>query len=662
MKTLLTVVAALAFPAAATLAAAGSETPRTNLLVITLDTVRADRLGSYGHPRAATPSLDRLAREGVRFADATSQAPLTGPAHAALFTGVYPARFGLRDNASTPVPADRQTLAEILRASGYRTAAFVSAFVLDRAYGFDQGFELFDSRFTRGPNKSVSRTADDVLKAALPWLDEAPAGSPFFAWVHFYDAHAPYDPPEPYRTTFRDDRYDGEIAYIDHAVGQLIGALEKKGVLDRTLVVAIGDHGESLGEHGEADHGLFLYDSVLRIPWLMRLPGRREAGSVVREQVRSVDLLPTVLDLLGVRVPLGLDGASVVEPIRGRARATVPASYAEGFYGKLRHGWSETYSLRVGEWKLIDAPKPELYDLRTDGREASNLLDRKPAVARRLAADLRDMIREFGSASVAQARPPDRETIERLRSLGYVGVAGIASGSIERGADPKDKVAQLGSFNALLREATSALERNRPDLATISLKRALVIDDRSYDAHVMLGGVYLQRRQYDAALAEFDAAALLHPESIDPLIGSAAVFAAQGNDAVALERLRQAEAIAPRSHEIPLNRGIIAEKQGRTTEAFELYRKAVDANPSDPRARARLAEAAARLERWDVAASTFAALLDLGWQPSRAHFGLGRAAEVRGDAARAAREYKRALALDPGLTAAREGLARLERR
>lgn len=655
-------VAALALSA---VAGVRSETPPTNVLLITLDTVRADHLGSYGYQAAATPSLDRLAREGVRFADATSQAPLTGPAHAALLTGVYPARYGLRDNASTPIPADRPTLAEILRRAGYRTAAFVSAFVLDRAYGFDQGFDVFDSRFSgyaSQDKRSVSRTAEDVVKGALRWLERAPPGRPFFAWVHFYDAHAPYSPPEPYRTRFSVSAYDGEIAYVDSAVGKLIASLERRGLLDRTLVVAIADHGEGLGDHGEVQHGVFLYDSVLHVPWLLRLPGRQRAGSVVNEQVRSVDLLPTVLELLGVRVPRGLDGVSVVGPMRGQARAKVPPSYAESFYGKLLHGWSETYSLRVGEWKLIDAPRPELYDLRKDGREAANLVDQKPGVAGRLAGDLREMGREFGSGVMARARPPDRETVERLGSLGYVGVVTTPGAGTGRAPDPKDGIGQLGSIDALLSAAGVAMQQNRAGAAIVSLKRALVIDDRSYDAHLVLGNVYMQTRQFAAALGEYDAAALLHPGSIDPLIGSAAVFAAQGNVPVALERIRQAEALTPRSHEIPLNRGIIAEMQGRLDEAFELYRRAVSANPSDPRAKARLAEAAARRRRWDIAAPMFASLLEMGWQPSRAHFGLGQAAEARGDAAAAAREFKHALALDPAFEAASTALARLRAR
>ncbi|MGE5358644.1 MAG: sulfatase-like hydrolase/transferase [Bacteroidales bacterium] len=638
------------------------QAPRPNLLLITLDTVRADHLGSYGYKLGSTPGLDRIAREGVRFTDATANAPLTGPSHAALLTGVYPARYGVRDNATTPIPAERTTLAQILKNAGYQTGGFVGSFILDRAYGFDHGFDEFDSRFSgfiTQQKMKASRTADDVLKAALPWIGQVPAGKPFFAWIHFYDAHTPYSPPAPYSATFRTHLYDGEIAYVDNAVGRLLAALERKGVLEQTLVVAIADHGESLGEHGEAEHGLFLYDGVLRIPWLVRLPGHARAGSVVSEQVRAVDLMPTVLQLLGVRTPGGLDGVSVVGPLEGRPRNNVPLSYAESFYGRFHHGWSETYSVRVGEWKFIDAPRSELYDLRTDKRETANIIDRQQGVAGRLGNDLHQIVAGLGSGAVTQARTPDRETMERLRSLGYVGFASPSGSSAGRGPDPKDKIGELESFNRLLRAAATALRQNRPDTAIVSLKQALSIDDRSYDAHLLLGDVYTQRRQYDQALGEYDAASLINPGIIDPLLAAADVFLTRGNVGAALDRIKQAESISPEAHEIPLFRGIIAEIEGRPAEALELYQKAVRANPSDPRSKARLANVAQGLGRWDVATPMFTALLDMGWQPSRSHFGLGQAAEARGDKTAAIREYKKALALEPKFAPAKAALDRL---
>jgi len=639
-----------------------SEAPRPNVLLITLDTVRADHLGSYGYKAGATPALDRLAREGVRFADATANAPLTGPAHAAMLTGVYPGRYGMRDNVSTAIPADTPTLAEILKSAGYHTGAFIGSFILDRAYGFDHGFDAFDSRFDAfQPQEKMraERIADDVLKSALPWLAQVPTDRPFFAWVHFYDAHTPYSPPAPYRTTFRTHPYDGEIAYVDNAVGRLLAALERKGVLEQTLVVAIADHGESLGEHGEAEHGLLLYDAVLRIPWLMRLPGHARAGTVVTEQVRSIDLVPTVLESLGLQAPKGLDGESVGGPIRGTPRKDPPSSYAESFYGKLHHGWSETYSVRVGEWKFIDAPRRELYDLRTDKREMSNVVDRQANVAGRLSSDLRQVVAGLGPGATTQAKMPDRETLERLRSLGYVGFVGTAGGAAGRGPDPKDMIGQLEDFNRLLLRAMNALKQNQPDVAVVSLRRALAVDKQSYDAHLLLGDVYTQRRQYEPALGEYDAASLLNPKSVDPLLAAANVFMAQGKLVSASERIDRAEALAPESYEIPLNRGLVAEQQGRQTDAMEQYQRAVRANSSDARSKARLANVAMLLDRYDVAAPLFAALLEMGYQPSRSHYGLGQAAEARGDRATAVREYKRALALEPTFEAARLALAKL---
>lgn len=662
MKRTGAIFAVVVFLAVAGLVVLRSQAPRPNVLLITLDTVRADHLESYGYKAGATPALDRIAREGVRFADATSNAPLTGPAHAALLTGVYPARYGMRDNVSTAIPSGTATLAEILKKAGYRTGAFIASFILDRAYGFDHGFDEFDSHFggfQQQDKLRAARTAGDVLKSALPWIAQVPTDRPFFAWVHFYDAHLPYTPPAPYRTTFRTHPYDGEIAYVDEAVGKLLAALERKGVLDQTLVIAIADHGESLGEHGETEHGLFLYDAVLRIPWLMRLPGRARAGTVVNEQVRSVDLAPTVLGLLGLQPPKGLDGESVVGPIMGKPRSNPPSSYAESFYGKLHHGWSETYSIRVGEWKYIDAPRSELYDLGTDRREMNNVIERQANVVGRLGGDLRQVVAGLGPGANTRAPMPDRDTLERLRSLGYVGFAGASGSAAGRGPDPKDKVAQMEAFDRLLLHAMNALKQNQPDVAVVSLKKALAVDDRSYDAHLLLGDVYTQRRRYESALGEYDVAALLNPTSADPLLAAANVFITQGNFPAAKERIDRAETSAPESYEIPFNRGLLAEQQGRMAEALDQYQRAVRANPSDARSKARLANLAAMLNRYDIAAPLFTALLEMGYQPAGSHYGLGQAAEARGDRATAIKEYTRALALDPKFEPARAALAKL---
>ena len=640
----------------------GAQPPRPSLVLITLDTVRADHLGSYGYKSARTPVLDRLAREGVQFADATTHAPITGPAHVGILTGMYPARFGIRDNAATPIPPDVITLAEVLKGAGYRTGGFIGAFILDRAYGFDQGFDVFDSEFTGFDPRArlnAERPATAVVDRTVAWLKTLSPGQPFFAWVHLYDAHSPYTPPPPFEKLFKDRPYDGEIAGVDRAIGSVIAALEERGLLDRTLIVAIGDHGEGLGEHGEDAHGVFLYDSVLRIPWVMRLPGRERAGTVIREQVRAVDLMPTVLDALQVTSPKGLDGESLLGVIRGRSRQDVPPAYAETYYPKLHYGWSELRAVRVGDWKFIEAPRPELYAVRIDAAERANVIGNQGGLASRLNAEITGIASAWSSAPDRQAPTPDRETLERLRSLGYVGF-GTPAVSGARGADPKDMISTLSAFNQLMGDATEDLRAGRRTAAADKLTRALAINTRAYNVHVMLGDVYLESKKYEQALGEYEAAALLNPNSAAPLLGAASTLLSQGQLDLAAGKIDEAERLEPLSSEVQFARGRISERAGRTPEALGHYERAVTANPSDPRPRARLANAAIQLRLVDVAAAQFTELLAMGYEPARTHFGLGWVAQARGDRATAAREYRQALALDPGLTAAREALSRLE--
>ncbi|HEY3382775.1 MAG TPA: sulfatase-like hydrolase/transferase [Vicinamibacterales bacterium] len=646
------------------LSGAAAQAPRKNLLLITLDTIRADHLGSYGDARAVTPTLDRLAREGVRFADATTQAPLTGPAHAALLTGIYPGRYGVLDNGTTPLPLEAVTLATVLKRAGYQTGGFIGAFILDRAFGFDQGFDEFDSRFDRfvaGDKLKAERTADQVVGPALGWLSRIRRNQPFFAWVHLYDAHAPYAPPAPFNVRFKDRPYDGEIAYVDSAVGRLITRLEAMNVLEQTIVVAVADHGESLGEHGEEDHGFFLYDSVLRIPWIMRMPGRERAGTVVREQVRAIDVMPTVLDVLGIAAPAKLDGESVLPVAKGRPRSNPPLSYAETWYPKLHFGWSELRSARVGEWKFVEAPKPELYDLRVDKVERTNVIERQANVAGRLSTEVRKVADGFGGGTTPQAATPDAETIARLRSLGYVGF--VAPGALTgRGPDPKDMAPRLRQFRLLMTAASADLQRNQPAAAVAKLKRALAINDRAYDVHLALGDAYQEQRLFEQAIGEYDAAALLNPATADPPVSAALALMGQGKLDKAKQRLDQAALIEPRSPEIPFTRGRLAEQRGQDGEAMVQYEAAVQANASDPRPRTRLANLAMRQRRYDVAAAQFTALLQLGYEPARSHFGLGRVAEAQGDTTKAGTEYRQALQIDPGLTIARDALARVRKR
>ena len=639
-----------------------SQAPPPNVLLITIDTVRADRIGAYGYAKASTPVLDRLAREGVRFADATTQAPLTGPAHAALLTGLYPARIGVRDNATTPVPDTVTTAAEVFKSRGYRTGGFVGAFILTAPYGFAQGFDTFDADFPGfrdGLKLQVQRRGDAVVDAAMKWL-ETGGTQPFFGWVHLYDAHAPYEPPAPFADRFKASPYDGEIAYVDACIGRLITTLERTRRLDRTLVAVVADHGESLGEHGEQEHGMFLYEAVLRIPWIMRLPGRAHAGVTVAGQVRAIDVLPTLAALAGVPMAR-VDGESVAALIDGRGdgpRRDTPPSYAETYYPKWHYGWSELRSIRADHWKYIDAPRPELYDMRADAAERRNALNARGPLAGGLAAALTTIATGFGGAAATDAPQPDADTLARLRSLGYIGMA-APSPAGGRGPDPKDMIASAEAFRAGISRAMDALARDQPAAAIAQLEPLLTINDRSYELHLFLGDAYAATRQFDNALGEYAAARLLNPRSAAPALSAARAYLAQGDTTRALQQATEAAGIEPGSGDVSIVRGTIDERDGRMPQAMAEYAAAVRANGSDPQARARLASLAMRTRQFDVARPQFETLLRMGYRPSRMHFGLAQIAEAKGDAAGAIAGYREAIRLEPSFADARAALAKL---
>jgi arylsulfatase A-like enzyme/Flp pilus assembly protein TadD len=638
-----------------------AQSPRPNVLLITIDTVRADRIGAYGYRAAATPAMDRLAREGVRFADATTASPLTGPAHAAILTGAYPARYAVRDNATTPLPAQASTLAEILKSAGYRTAGFIGAFILGREYGFAQGFDEFDARFDRfdaSMKLQAQRSGGAVVDAAAEWLRRSSA-QPFFAWVHLYDAHAPYTPPAPFAERFRSRPYDGEIAYVDACIQRLVSLLEQQGTLDRTLIAVIADHGEGLGDHGEGEHGLFLYEPVLRVPWIVRLPGRAFAGTLVSEQVRSVDVMPTIADLLGVPLVERIDGESLVGVMKGGARRDPPAAYAETFYPRLHYGWSELRSIRADGWKYIDAPKAELYSMTTDAAETRNQLDARGPLAAGLLAELQRVAGDLGSLGAITVPQPDAETLARLRSLGYIGIA--APSGAARGPDPKDMAAQLRMLNETLSRAMDNLGAGRPDKALAGLKSLSAVNQRWYDIHLLMGDAYLAKRDFEPALGEYAAAAVLNPTSAAPSVSTARALIAQGKLDDALRKLDEAARLEPGSSEIPYERGRAYERQEQFDRALAEYQASVRLNSSDPRTRARLGDLALRLRRLDLAEQELIALAAMQYRPAETRYGLGRVAELRGDRKRAAIEYRRALAINPALTDAKTALARVSK-
>lgn len=385
----------------------------TGLVIITLDTTRADHLSVYGYMDVSLPHLERLASNGVVFDQATSVGALTLPAHTSLFTGLLPPAHGVRDNSDPALGDSHVTLAEVLRARGFSTAAFVGAAVLDADRGLAQGFEQYAGvRFDDAD--PFHRRGDEVVDDAVGWL--AGVGStPFFLWTHLYDPHRPYDPPPPFDTMH--DPYVGEIAFVDQQIGRLLEALDARGLTERTIVVVAGDHGESRGEHGERDHGVFLYQSVLRVPLIVQAPGippRR-----VADVVSLTDIMPTMLDLLGVPVPPS-DGATLAGALHGHARPAEREVYAESLYP--RHlGWSPLFALRSGRYKLIDAPRPELYDLESDPFEEQNVYEQRRSVAAAMTGRMARIRPAADATSAPRELEPPPELRHRLGALGYLG-------------------------------------------------------------------------------------------------------------------------------------------------------------------------------------------------------------------------------------------------
>ncbi|HYT68982.1 MAG TPA: sulfatase [Vicinamibacterales bacterium] len=432
-------VAGIALVIAAVLGESSWREKPAAVVIITLDTTRADRLPVYGFMNAPMPNLERLAREGIVFDRATSVAPLTLPAHCSLFTGLFPPAHGVRDNAGRPLAEDQTTLAEILRAQGFRTGAFVGSVVLDAERGLAQGFDHYSGVPGGEPPirgfDARRRRADAVITDALHWI-EARDDTPFFAWVHLYDAHKPYATQEPFRSKYSDP-YIAEIAFADSQIGRLLETLERRKILDRTIVVVAGDHGEALGEHGERDHGIFVYESVLHVPLILRAPSvapRRVPGVV-----RLVDVMPTVLDLLGFSHPK-LDGVSLVDMMRGETQQPELDAYSESQY-PLRFGWSPLRALRAGRYKLIEAPRPELYDLERDPFEQQNIYEERRTLAAAMTRQL-ELVDHSGSAhDDGPDDAPSAEWQQRLASLGYVGATVSRDVANRRDLpDPKDCV------------------------------------------------------------------------------------------------------------------------------------------------------------------------------------------------------------------------------
>lgn len=557
---------------------AGGAAAGWNLLLVTLDTTRADRLGCYGHEGARTPALDGLAARGLRFTEAVTPVPMTLPAHTSLMTGLDPPQHGVRGNGDFRLGEGIPTLAERLAAGGYRTAAFVSSFVLDPRFGLDRGFATYDARLeaTRAAafGQQNERGAAATTDAALAWLGGREEAAPFFLWVHYFDPHDPYAPPEPFASDFREHPYDGEIAYVDAQVARLLAALAASGDDRRTLIVAAGDHGESLGEHGELYHSRTLYEEAVRVPLLVAAPGLVAPGGVVDGAVVSlVDVAPTVLALLGAKGLGETAGRSLLAP-----GAPERAVYLETLNTYLDNGWAPLYGLRRSDLKYIRAPRPELYDLAHDPGESRNLLPGAEERAAPLAARLEGLLAgQPGIAQVAAAAEAgsDPEIRRRLEALGYLSGAGggpaVGEGEL---ADPKDRLPDL----ARLLEARRRIAGGDAEEAARIARDLVTRSPRDRSALQLLGEAYALLGRPEQA----ERALRRHLE-LGPAVGATTLLAQvvmqQGRLEEAAALLDRAAELDPEHGAVPLARGDLALIRGRVGEALALYREAARIDP-----------------------------------------------------------------------------------
>ena len=500
------------FPFVAALATAAE---RPSIVLVTLDTTRADRMGFLGSARGLTPQLDTLARDGVVFERAYSQAPITTVSHATILSGTYP-QFHKVNDFGIPLPASLPWLPDLLRAAGYRTAAFVGSLILDArnglAPGFDRGFLTYDAgyRARRGKDNryaTMERRGEEVISRALRWLEESPSG-PFFLWVHLYDAHDPYEAPEPFGRRYAQTPYDGEIAYVDAQVGRLLAALRAKGLYGPSAIAVCADHGESLGEHGEATHGVFLYDATIRVPLLLKLPGGQAAGQRVAARASLVEVAPSLLAAAALTAPSAMQGQSLL-PLIG-AGAVERSAYAETDYPQRAFGWSSLAAYRFERFLFVRAPRLELYDDAADAGSTKDLAVERGALAGRVRAEVEAFRRKTSEGALGSAPKAELDPglAEKLAALGYVS-GGPAAPAAGPGIDPKDRIAVANT----LHDAILAIENEEPARAAALLERVVATDPQIPMAQLQLGLARARQKKYGEAIAPLRKAIELQPDS-----------------------------------------------------------------------------------------------------------------------------------------------------
>ena len=638
-----------------------------NVLLFTLDTTRADHIGCYGYPQIKTPNIDALAAEGILFQNATAPCPLTLPSHSSMFTGSYPFFHGVRDNGGFYLEKEQVTLAEVLQQAGWATSAFVGAFVLDSRWGVDQGFDYYYDNFDFAKYKkisldSVQREGGEVIKAFFEWFGQN-ATKKFFSWIHLYDPHTPYEPPEPFRTQYGGREYglyDGEIAYADSLVGRVLDSLREKSLLEKTVVVIVGDHGESLGEHHESSHGFFIYDATVSVPLIIRIPSAELRGKTVAAQVRNIDLLPTLCDLLGLPEPGDVQGKSLLPLVAGRTSGPDREAYSESYYPRYHYGWSELKSIRTSKYKFIQAPRPELYDLSLDPREQNNIFGRESSLAERFVRDLEKLEKRLSRKGIEHRGPQqlDDDSREKLMALGYVG--GFTSGArLSRTGnlgDPKDKIILYNK----IKMAEGASSDREYEKALGLLDQVIGEDPGIMEARQVRANIYLQLDRPEEAAEECKEALQIDPEYSAAIFTLAQAYKKQKKYVEAIAGFERAIELDTRDPKPHVNLGEVYLETRDFDRAIVHLEEAISIDPEhSSQAHNSLGAALLEKKKLEQAEKELLKALEMRPRIPDAHYNLGLLYEEKGDLKGAMEEYRKEIEIHPGAHPAHFNLALL---
>ena len=638
------------------------------VLLITVDTLRADRLGCYGARRVRTPAMDALAADGVRFENALAQVPITLPSHAVILTGTYPMYNGVRDFTSPGLPPSVGLLAEAFGRQGYATAAFVSAFVLDSTWGLSRGFQTYDDHFdprqfeTRNPG-NIERRADATINRLLAWLKSRASGQasaqPFFVWLHLFDPHSDYNPPEPFHSQYAGRLYDGEVAYVDSQLVRLFHYLRTSGIYDRALIILLSDHGESLGEHGEDEHGFFVYNSTLRVPMIFKLPrGQGPRGQVIQSPVGTIDVAPTLLELLHLRDSLSrqFQGKSLASLVLGKSAPSEPPVYAETYYPRDSFGWSPLRSFSGRRFHYIEAPQPEIYDLTADPDEKRNLYEQRRAESEALRAQLRDFERRYTATASPDKGPPlAPETLEKLKSLGYLAYSAPAAPASMMGAlaDPKER---LKTFKSIL-HATDLASVGRLEESNALLKAVASEEPRLYLVPFMLAENAARARRWAEAEQQFLGCLKLNPSFQQAVMGLARAYIAQGKGEQARPWLELAVHENPHNFLAYYGLGLVARQARQNEEARRYLTKAIEEKANYAPSHQELGVTLVEMQRYAEALSPLTRAAELGPENAVLANYLGIIYSHAGRTRDAVEKFRRAIVLQSDYAGAHLNLA-----